>query len=61
MHNRNCFETIENLIKRVDDKDPTLELHNVYTSKKLRSICFAVLEQIEKYENLPRHKKQRAK
>lgn len=53
MHNRNCFETIENLIKRVDDKDPTLELHNVYTSKKLRSICFAVLEQIVKHENLP--------
>lgn len=53
IHNHNSQETMENLIKRIDDRDPNLELHNVYTSTKLRSICFAVLEQLVKQENLP--------
>ena len=53
IHNHNYYEPIEKLIKRIDDKDPNLELHNVYTSKKLRSICFIVLDLLVKQENLP--------
>lgn len=41
------------MIKRIEDKEPNLELHNVYTSKKLRSICFLVLDLLAKQENLP--------
>lgn len=44
IHNHNYNESIENLIKRIEDKDPNLELHNVYTSTKLRGICFIVLD-----------------
>ena len=53
MHNKNRTETIENLIKRINEKDHQLELHNVYTNTKLRSICFTVLEQLVHQENLP--------
>lgn len=53
MHNKNRTETIENLIKRINEKDHQLELHNVYTSTKLRSICFTVLDQLVHQENLP--------
>lgn len=53
IHNHNYNEPIENLIKRIEDKDPNLELHNVYTSTKLRSICFIVLDLLVKQENLP--------
>ena len=53
IHNHNYNEPIENLIKRIEDKDPNLELHNVYTSTKLRSICFTVLDILVKQENLP--------
>lgn len=53
IHHNNSNETIKSLIERIDDKDPSLELHNVYTSTKLRSICFAVLEMLVKQENLP--------
>ena len=28
-------------------------MHNVYTSKKLRSICFIILDQLVRQENLP--------
>lgn len=27
-----------------EEKNPNLELHNVYTSTKLRSICFTILD-----------------
>lgn len=53
IHNHYGNETTENLIKRINDKDPSLELYNVYTSKKLGSICFTVLEQLVRQENLP--------
>lgn len=53
IHNKYHYENIENLIKGIEDKDPNLELHNVYTSTKLRSILFTVLDQIVRQENLP--------
>ena len=40
-------------MKGIEDKDPNLELHNVYTSTKLRSICFTILDQLVRQENLP--------
>ena len=44
--------TLEKLIKEIDNKNQELELHNVYTSNNLTSICFMVLDQIVRHENL---------
>ena len=52
IHNKYHNETLKNLINRIKNKDQELELHNVYTSKNLTSICFAVLDQIVRHENL---------
>lgn len=52
IHNHHHNESLEHLIKGVEDKNPNLELHNVYTSTKLRSICFTVLDQLVRQENL---------
>lgn len=43
---------INNLIKEVKNKNQELQLHHIYTSDDLTSICFEVLEQITKNENL---------
>ena len=40
------------LIEGIKNKNQKLELHNVYTSKNLTSICFAVLDQVVRHENL---------
>ena len=53
IHNRHHNESIEHLMKGIEDKNPNLELHNVYTSTKLRSICFTILDQLVRQENLP--------
>ena len=53
IHNYNYNETITELIKKINNKDSKLELHNVYTSTKLRGICFIVLDLLVKQENLP--------
>ena len=53
IHNRHHNESIEHLMKGIEDKEPNLELHNVYTSTKLRSICFIILDQLVRQENLP--------
>lgn len=52
IHNYNRDDSITKLIERVKNKDSKLELHNVYTSEKLTSMLFAVLEQVVKHENL---------
>ena len=52
IHHNNSSKTLKELIKRINDKDSKLELHNVYTSTKLTSICFAVLDQIVRHDNL---------
>ena len=52
IHNHYHYESIENLIKGIEDKDPKLELHNVYTSTKLTSMCFTILDKIVRQENL---------
>ena len=52
IHNYNSNETITELIKRINNKDSKLELHNVYTSTKLTSMCFAILDQVVRHENL---------
>ena len=44
IHHHHYNESMEELIKGIENKDPNLELHNVYTSTKLRSICFTILE-----------------
>lgn len=53
IHNRHHNESIEHLMKGIEDKEPNLELHNVYTSTKLKSICFTILDQLVRQENLP--------
>lgn len=53
MHLNYGNETMEYLIKEINNKNPNLELHNVYTSTKLRSICFTILDQLVRQENLP--------
>ena len=53
IHNHHSNESIENLIKGIEEKNPNLELHNVYTSTKLRSICFTILYQLVRQDNLP--------
>ena len=52
IHNYNHNETITELIKKINNKDSKLELHNVYTSTKLTSMCFAILDQVIRHENL---------
>lgn len=52
IHNHHHNKSIEHLIKGIEEKDPNLELHNVYTSTKLRSICFIILDQLVRQENL---------
>lgn len=52
IHHHNCSNTLKELIERINNKDSKLELHNVYTSTKLTSICFAVLDQIVRHDNL---------
>lgn len=52
IHNHHSNESIEHLIKGIEEKNPNLELHNVYTSTKLRSICFTILDQLARQENL---------
>ena len=53
IHNHKHTESMEDLIKGIENKDPNLELHNVYTSTKLRSICFTILDQLGRQDNLP--------
>ena len=53
IHNKHHYDTLEKLIKEIDNKNQELELHNVYTSTKLRSICFTILDQLVRQENLP--------
>ena len=53
IHNKYQYESIEDLINSVENTDPKLELHHVYTSTKLRSICFTILDQLVRQENLP--------
>ena len=52
IHNYNSNKTIAELIKRINNKDSKLELHNVYTSTRLTSMCFAILDQVVRHENL---------
>ena len=52
IHNNNRNESMKKLIERVNNRDSKLELHNVYTSTKLTGMCFAVLEQIVRHDNL---------
>ena len=52
IHNKYHYDTLNKLIEGIKNKNQKLELHNVYTSKNLTSICFAVLDQIVRHENL---------
>ena len=45
-------QELQQLIKGINNKDSNLELHNVYTSTKLTSMCFAILDQVVRHENL---------
>ena len=52
IHNAYHNNSLNELIEEINNKNQKLELHNVYTSNKLTSICFAVLDQIVRHENL---------
>ena len=52
VHNKYHNESLTTLINRVKDKEQELELHNVYTSNSLTTMCFIVLDQIVRHENL---------
>ena len=52
MHEKYHSYPISSLIEKIENKNPELELRNVYTSTKLTSMCFAVLDQIVRQENL---------
>ena len=52
IHNKYHNDTLNKLIKEINNKNQELELHNVYTSSNLTSICFMVLDQIVRHENL---------
>ena len=52
IHNKKHEDTLTALIKEIDNKNPKLELHNVYTSNKLTSILYAVLDQVVRHDNL---------
>jgi len=52
-HHEYHNEDIKSLVEKIDGNDAKLELNNVYTSSKLSSICFVILEQLVKQDNLP--------
>lgn len=52
IHNYHRNKNITELIKGINNKDSNLELHNVYTSTKLTSMFFAILDQVVRHENL---------
>lgn len=52
IHNKYHNDTLNKLIEGIKNKNQNLELHNVYTSKNLTSICFAILDQVVRHENL---------
>ena len=52
IHNKKHEDTLTKLIQEIDNKNPKLELHNVYTSNKLTSILYAVLDQVVRHDNL---------
>lgn len=52
LHNKYRYENESSLIKKIEERDSTVELHNVYTSPKLGCICFVILEQLVKQENI---------
>lgn len=52
IHNKYQNETLKKLIDEIHNKNQELELHNIYTSEKLTSICFAVLDLIARHDNL---------
>lgn len=45
-HNKYKNESIKDLIEKIKSKDQELELHNIYTSNKLTSMCFTVLNKV---------------
>lgn len=51
-HHEYSSETLESLVKKVENKHTNLNLTNVYTSPNLSSICFVVLQQLVNTENL---------
>lgn len=51
-HHEYSLETLESLVKKVENNDTSLNLTNVYTSPNLSSICFVVLQQLVTTENL---------
>ena len=52
IHNKYHNNSLNKLIEEINNKNQELELHNVYTSNKLTSICFAILDQIVRHDNL---------
>lgn len=51
-HNKYHNKSLEYLIDRIKSKEKELELHNVYTSNNLTTMCFIILDQIVRHENL---------
>ena len=45
--------SLEDLTKKLDNNSSLIKMNNVYTSEKLRSIAFVVLEQLVKNYHLP--------
>ena len=43
IYNYNHNEKMQELIKRINNKDSKLELHNFYTSTKLTSMCLSLI------------------
>lgn len=43
---------MQELIRRINNKASKLELYNVYTSTRLTSMCFTILDQVVRQENL---------
>ena len=51
-HHKHHNSSLNELIKEINNRNQELELHNVYVSNNLVTICFIVLDHIVRQENL---------
>ena len=52
-HHKYRGQSLEQLKKQIENNEINLDLNHFYTSDYLSSICFTILSELVKYENLP--------
>ncbi len=53
IHNLHRSKSMDELLSELNSENSNITLKNYYTSSDIRSLCYAVLSELTKYENLP--------